>query len=45
MTHAQQTLRALILWGGWDGHQPQEVAAIFATELASHGFAVDLPRR
>ena len=21
--------KALIVWGGWDGHQPKEVAAIF----------------
>ncbi len=25
--------KALIVWGGWDGHQPQQVANLFATLL------------
>ena len=25
--------KALIVWGGWDGHQPQQVAEIFEREL------------
>jgi uncharacterized protein len=32
--------RALIVWGGWDGHQPKEVAEIFQRELLAHGFEV-----
>jgi uncharacterized protein len=32
--------KALIVWGGWDGHQPKEVAAIFERELIKHGFEV-----
>jgi len=25
--------KALIVWGGWDGHQPKEVAQIFREAL------------
>ncbi len=32
------TRSALIVWGGWDGHQPKEVAEIFDTQLQKHGF-------
>ncbi|MDX1934414.1 MAG: ThuA domain-containing protein [Capsulimonadales bacterium] len=31
---------ALIVWGGWDGHQPKEVAEIFRETLTRHGFDV-----
>ena len=31
---------ALIVWGGWDGHEPQQVAEIFDKALTQHGFAV-----
>ncbi len=34
--------KALIVWGGWDGHQPQQVAEIFARELKGRGFAVEM---
>jgi type 1 glutamine amidotransferase len=33
---------ALILWGGWLGHQPEEVAHIFANALQRHNFSVTL---
>lgn len=33
---------ALIVWGGWDGHQPREVAEIFARVLRDEGFGVDV---
>ncbi|MEO7715880.1 MAG: ThuA domain-containing protein [Capsulimonas sp.] len=33
---------ALIVWGGWDGHQPKEVAEIFASELQTRGFEVEV---
>jgi hypothetical protein len=36
------TKRALIVWGGWDGHQPKEVAEIFRKVLSEDGFAVDV---
>ena len=33
---------ALIVWGGWNGHQPEEVAAIYADALKNHGFDVEV---
>ena len=33
---------ALIVWGGWDGHEPQQVAQIFAEQLEGKGFAVEV---
>lgn len=32
---------ALIVWGGWDGHQPRQVAEIFSRVLREDGFTVD----
>lgn len=34
--------RALIVWGGWKGHEPDKVAAIFAEVLKREGFTVDV---
>lgn len=34
--------RALIVWGGWDGHQPEEVAELFADILQEEGFHVNV---
>ena len=34
--------RALIVWGGWPGHEPERVAARFESELAALGFATDV---
>jgi len=34
--------RALIVWGGWDGHEPKQVAAHFADILKSEGFEVEV---
>lgn len=34
--------QALIVWGGWDGHQPKEVAGIFQDVLEQEGFDVEL---
>jgi len=34
--------KALIVWGGWEGHEPQKVAAIFESVLLKHGFDVEL---
>lgn len=34
--------KALIVWGGWDGHQPQQVAEIFEKQLKDHGFEVEV---
>lgn len=33
---------ALICWGGWDGHEPQQSAELWATILRSEGFSVDV---
>ena len=33
---------ALITWGGWDGHQPDKVAALFAEMLRAEGFEVQV---
>jgi uncharacterized protein len=33
---------ALIVWGGWDGHQPREVAEVFARVLKVEGFEVEV---
>ena len=34
--------KALITWGGWDGHEPDKVAALFASELRSTGMQVQV---
>jgi uncharacterized protein len=34
--------KALIVWGGWDGHQPKEVAEIFARILKEEKFEVEV---
>jgi len=34
--------KALIVWGGWDGHEPQKVSAIFASQLEANGFEVEV---
>lgn len=34
--------KALIVWGGWLGHQPREVAEIFRGLLVSEGFEVEV---
>lgn len=33
--------KALIVYGGWDGHQPQQVAELFQRILTQDGFDVD----
>ncbi len=33
---------ALIVWGGWDGHEPEKVAAIFERVLREDGFTVEV---
>lgn len=34
--------KALIVWGGWQGHQPQQVAEIFDRVLKQEGFEVEV---
>jgi type 1 glutamine amidotransferase len=36
------TKRALIVWGGWDGHEPETTSAIFAEALRGHAYDVDV---
>ncbi|MDG0808381.1 ThuA domain-containing protein [Cohnella rhizosphaerae] len=36
------TKKALIVWGGWDGHQPKEVAELLRGILAAEGFDVEV---
>ena len=34
--------RALIVWGGWEGHEPEAVAKILAAALCDEGFEVEV---
>ncbi|MGD9497036.1 MAG: ThuA domain-containing protein [Armatimonadota bacterium] len=34
--------RALIVWGGWEGHEPKQVAEILAAALCDEGFEVEV---
>lgn len=34
--------KALIVWGGWKGHEPQQTAEIFAPILQAEGFDVEV---
>src|SRR4051794_38123642 len=34
--------KALIVWGGWDGHEPQQVAEIFRRVLTEEHFEVEV---
>lgn len=34
--------KALVVWGGWDGHEPEKVAAICKRVLTDHGFEVEV---
>lgn len=34
--------KALIVWGGWDGHEPKQVAEILAGELEKNDFDVEV---
>ena len=34
--------KALIVWGGWDGHEPRQVADVFAGILRDHDFEVEI---
>lgn len=34
--------KALIVWGGWEGHQPKQIAGIFDGILKNHGFEVEV---
>ena len=34
--------QALVSWGGWEGHEPQQTSEIFATVLRQEGFQVEI---
>lgn len=34
--------KALIVWGGWDGHQPKEIGELFHRVLKDDGFDVEM---
>jgi uncharacterized protein len=34
--------KALIVWGGWDGHQPKQVAELLEHQLTENGFEVEV---
>jgi len=34
--------KALIVWGGWDGHEPKPVAEIIGEQLTDKGFEVEI---
>ena len=34
--------KALIVWGGWEGHEPQKCANIFAPMLRERGYEVEV---
>jgi type 1 glutamine amidotransferase len=34
--------RALMVWGGWEGHEPEKVTTIFAGILRGHGYEVGI---
>ncbi|MCJ7679522.1 MAG: ThuA domain-containing protein [Candidatus Aminicenantes bacterium] len=36
----QQKKKALVVWGGWDGHEPKQCVDIFAPWLEKQGFEV-----
>ena len=36
------TKKALIVWGGWDGHEPRQCSELFAGVLAREGFEVEV---
>ncbi len=40
--HASPSPRALVNWGGWEGHEPEACATLYADLLRGEGFEVDL---
>jgi uncharacterized protein len=40
--HRRMSKKALIVWGGWNGHEPDKVAAIFERELKKNDFQVEV---
>lgn len=42
MSVTENSKRALIVWGGWPGHLPEQVAELFTDALKAHGFEVEV---
>jgi hypothetical protein len=42
MEESRDMKQALIVWGGWPGHEPEQCAAIVADMLRADGFAVQV---
>ena len=40
--HAQQKKSALVVWGGWEGHEPKQCVDIMVPLLKSEGFDVEI---
>jgi hypothetical protein len=38
----ENAMKALIVWGGWEGHEPKQVAEIFERVLKGRGFDVEV---
>jgi len=34
--------KAVMVWGGWDGHEPKQCADVFAPILRDKGFEVEV---
>jgi type 1 glutamine amidotransferase len=34
--------KALMVWGGWEGHEPDQCVDIFAPQLREHGYQVEI---
>ena len=34
--------KALVVWGGWEGHEPEQVAGILTLQLRENGFEVEV---
>ena len=41
-TDSQPKKKALIVWGGWEGHEPKKCVDIFAPWLVEQGFEVEI---
>lgn len=40
--HTSSMKTALIVWGGWEGHEPKACADLFAAQLTNRGFTVQV---
>lgn len=45
MSQPSTSPRALIIWGGWEGHEPEQIAHIWHEDLCSAGYEVTVANR